>query len=159
LNILRSNHYRGDDFLRRLLPLALILVILFLSTVLQMPGVKAATLLSDGFESGTLNSWTGIGGDDTKRCYPRAEVNSLYSHHGLAFAGAGVDPYYNGSDMVDVSSCYLYKTVTAPELYARGYFNSEPTFFPLDGDRSTFLAFMSSDGHDLAYAGWRNLGA
>jgi outer membrane protein assembly factor BamB len=70
------------------------------------------------------------------------------AHHGNYFAVA---------ELLGGTASYCYKTVTASELYVRGYFQSHDVEVIADnGDRFFFITFRASAGNNLAYAGWRN---
>jgi hypothetical protein len=142
----------GNERLRKLLPLILALAIVVLSTLPRVPSGAAAVLFQDGFESGDFSAWTGIGGTNTPYVGlddPQSEVRGLTVHHGYGLASA---------DVLGGQSSYCYKSVSAPELYARGYFAVDGESLVDEGDHSYFIVFRAADGNSLACAGCRYMG-
>jgi outer membrane protein assembly factor BamB len=124
---------------------------MLLSLAPKVPGVEAATLFSDGFESGDFSAWTGTSQNPNS---PSPDYTMLVpeapelAHHGNYFAVA---------ELLGGTASYCYKTLTASELYVRGYFQSHDVEAIADnGDRFFFITFRASGGNNLAYAGWRN---
>lgn len=136
---------------RKLLPLVLALGILVLSTLPRVPSGAASVLFQDGFESGGFDAWTGT----NDPAYASPDYSMLVppapelANHGTYFAT--VDTELSGG-----TALYCYESLTASELYVRGYFRSSMGSITHDGDRFFFITFRASGGNNLAYAGWRN---
>ena len=107
----------------------------------------APVLFEDGFESGSYNTWGGTfvtPGEATSV----AGTRSHHDRYSAAFSSDGGGGYENA---------YIYKNVTASELYSRGYFYVSQSGIDAENDRFFFIVFRAGD-NGLAYAGWKRNG-
>lgn len=96
---------------------------------IQIPSVKAATIFSDGFESGDFSAWTATSGT--------IAVNNENPHHGT----------YSAEIDVASGDGYCYQTLASGynELWARGYFYIDSDSGSSNG-LDTLLRFMNQYG-------------
>jgi hypothetical protein len=100
--------------------------------------------LVDDFESGSFDAWTGtvLTSGETASVLTKTAYRGT---HAARFTSNGGGGYENA---------FCNKTLTADELYVRGYFNVSQSGINSDNDR-LFLIVLRSGSDGLAYAGWK----